>query len=401
MGQYKYVARTLDNKKVKGEVIADSVSEVASELKKQQLVLVSAKEKKAALPNTFFTLSSRIKRDDIVTFIRQLAVMVNAGIGVDDAVDTLRRQVKAPMLKSILTKLYDDLLKGSLLSEAIAKYPKVFPAFFKNMIYVGEMSGNLDYVLNKVADYYERDMKIKRKAKGAMIYPSFLFLLIVVVFIFLTVFIIPEFEGMLSDMGSELPDITKAIVIMSDFMQSYYLHIIIIFASIIIGLFLFFKTKKGTYVKHMLVLKIPLLNQINHMVITARFSRGLGVLINSGMLVMDAIEVNASLMDNKYFEHKFSYAIDEVKRGKKIARSIANINFFPQMFIEMLLVGESTGSLDVVLEKTADFYDDEVEKTIKAATGVLEPLLIIIAAAVVLVVILAIFLPMMSISGSI
>ena len=226
-------------------------------LKKQQLVLVSAKEKKAALPNTFFTLSSRIKRDDIVTFIRQLAVMVNAGIGVDDAVDTLRRQVKAPMLKSILTKVYDDLLKGSLLSEAIAKYPKVFPAFFKNMIYVGEMSGNLDYVLNKVADYYERDMKIKRKAKGAMIYPSFLFLLIVVVFIFLTVFIIPEFEGMLSDMGSELPDITKAIVIMSDFMQSYYLHIIIIFASIIIGLFLFFKTKKGTYVKHMLVLKNP------------------------------------------------------------------------------------------------------------------------------------------------
>lgn len=399
MGQYKYVARTLNNKKVKGVMVADTVRDLQSELKLKQLTLVKSKEISEKTVNTFFTLSSKIKKSDIVTFIRQLAVMVSAGIGVDEAIDTLRGQVTSKTFQKILTKVYDDLLKGTFLSDAFSKYPKIFPSFFKNMIYVGEISGNLDFVLNGVADYYERDMKIKAKTKGAMAYPMFLLGLIVVVFVFLTVFIVPEFDTMLSQLGGELPAITKFILAISEFMQKNYLKLIGGVLGTFAFIFLFFRTKKGKMVRDYLKVSIPLIKKISRAQITARFSRGLGVLIKSGMLVIDSIEATAKLMDNVYFQKRFQYAVDEVRRGKRIARSIDNINFFPPMLVEMVLVGEQTGSLEQVLEKTADFYDDELEKTISQVTSALEPMLIILAAGVVVVVILAIFLPMLSIVG--
>lgn len=397
LAQFKYKAKTFDNKTVRGVETADDLRDLQSVLKSQSLTLIRGRKLKESSTNPFFSLSRGIKKQDVVTFIRQLSVMVSAGISVDDAIDTLRAQVTTTAFKKVLTGVYEDLLKGNYLSDSFAKYPKIFPSFFKNMVYVGEVSGNLPYVLNKVADYYERDMRVKAKAKGAMTYPMFLLALILVVFVFLTVYIVPQFDEMFSELGGELPILTKIIVLISGFMQANYLKIIAAIVGTIIVLWVFFKTKPGRYVKDYLKLKIPLIKKINYSLITSRFARGLGVLISSGMLVIDAIETIGKLMDNVYFEKKFAYAVDEVKRGKRIARSVDNIKFFPKMLIEMILVGESTGSLDVVLEKTADYYDDLLEKTITQATASLEPILIIFAGGVVAVVILAIFLPMMSI----
>ncbi len=397
MPQYKYKAKTYDNKTVKGIETADDLRDLQSVLKSQALKLIKGKEIKEQLPNSFLSLSSRIKKQDIVTFIRQLSVMVAAGIGVDEAIGALRLQVTSKTFQKVLTNIYDDLLRGIYLSEAFAKHPKIFPAFFKNMVYVGETSGNLSYVLNKVADYYEKDMQVKSKAKGALIYPIFLSVLILVVFVFLTVYIVPLFEEMFDELGGDLPTITKVIVSISKFMQQNYLIIGGVIVGVVVALWLFFKTKPGKYVKDYLKLKIPLIKKINYSLITSRFARGLGVLISSGILVIEAIETISRLMDNVYFEKKFSYAVDEVKRGKRIARSIDNINFFPKMLTEMILVGESTGSLDEVLEKTADYYDDQLAQTITQVTASVEPILIILAGGVVAVVILAIFLPMMSI----
>ena len=206
---------------------------------------------------------------------------------------------------------------------------------------------------------------------------------------------------MLNNLGGNLPALTRIIVAVSDFFRENIVKIGIIIVSSLTVIFLFFLTKPGQMVKSFLKLHVPVLKSINNSLITARFARGLGVLISSGILVLDSMEIIGKLMENVYFEKKFSYAIDEVKRGKRIARSIDNIKFFPKMLIEMILVGENTGSLEIVLEKTADYYDDQLEKTIAKATASIEPVLILFAGFIIAVVILGVFLPMFSIMDSI
>lgn len=401
MPTYQYIARKIDGKTVKGHMYANNIRDLHSGLKMQNLKLIKGKVYKQKEPNVFLSVRSKVKRQEVITFIRQLSVMVSAGVRVVESIDILRKQVSSKAFQKVLISVYNDLLKGVFLSDAFAKHPKVFPAFFKNMVYIGEISGSLDYVLNNVADYYEHDLKIKQKAKNALTYPMILMLMVVAVFIFLTVYIIPQFEVMLSELGGELPQITVIVVGISRYMKSNFIQIIGSIVISIISVLIFFKTKPGRYVKDYLKLKLPLLKSINYSLITSRFSRGLGVLVGSGMSVMDSIESIGKLMDNKVFEKKFEYATAEVKRGKMIARSIDNMNFFPKMLSEMVLVGETTGSLTEVLQKTSSYYDDQLEKTIVKVTTALEPILIIFAGGVIAVVILSIFLPMMSIMDSI
>ncbi len=400
MTEYRYRARNLDNKRIKGKVKAEDVHDVRLQLKKEGLMLEKASKPRVKSGDPI-TIGGRITKQDVVTFIRQIAVMISAGIGANEAINTLRRQGTSVKFKKILDEVYDDLLKGVYLSDAFSKHPKVFPSFFKNMVYVGEISGNLDRVLNVVADYYERDLKIKRKTKSAMAYPTFLFVLVLTVLVFLMVYIIPTFDEMLSNLGGNLPKLTEIIVMVSDFFQENLMNMGIVVGALFGFFFLFFRTKHGKMMKSFLKLKLPILRKINNSLITARFARGLGVLISSGILVIDAIETIGHLMDNEYFEKKFSYAIDEVKRGKRIGRSIDNINFFPKMLIEMIMVGENTGSLENVLEKTAEYYDDQLEKTIAKATASIEPVLILFAGGIIAVVILGVFLPMFSIMETI
>jgi type IV pilus assembly protein PilC len=401
MPLYDYKAQHPDGTVVQSEMIALDERDLKMLLKKQGLFLVDSKEHKEKKPNTFFALSSKVKTNDVITFMRQLAVMIDAGVQIEDAINTLKNQESSPAFKTILMSVHNDLLEGIYLSEAFGKFPKVFPGFFKNMILIGELSGSLDIVLNKLADYYEKDRKIRGKAKSAMVYPTFLFVLIITVFIFLTVFIVPQFESMLNEVGGEMPFITVMILRISEFVTLYFPFILTGLILIVLLVLLFFRTKKGRYVKDALKLKLPLIKPISHYLITARFARGFGVLVASGMSIMDSIETIGRLMENKVFEKRFMYAIDEVKRGKRIAKSIKKLNFFPPMMTEMIGVGEKTGSLDEVLETTAVYYDEKLEQAIEKATAAMEPLLIIIAGGMVGTVILSIFLPIISIMGSI
>ncbi|MCF7932182.1 MAG: type II secretion system F family protein [Acholeplasmataceae bacterium] len=398
---FDYQASSLDGTITSDSMIALDERDLKMLLKRKGLYLVDCKEHKDKKPNTFFALSSKVSTNDVITFMRQLAVMINAGVQIEDSINTLKNQESAPAFKTILISVHNDILEGVYLSEAFGKFPKIFPAFFKNMILIGELSGSLDLVLNKLADYYERDRKIRGKAKSAMIYPTFLFLMIVTVFIFLTVFIVPQFESMLNEVGGEMPFITVMILNISDFVTLYFPFIITGIILFVVLLILFFRTKKGRYIKDGLKLKLPFLKPISHYLITARFARGFGVLVASGMSIMDSIETIGRLMENKVFEKRFVYAIDEVKRGKRIAKSIKKLNFFPPMMTEMIGVGEKTGSLDEVLETTAVYYDEKLEQAIEKATAAMEPLLIVIAGGMVGTVILSIFLPIISIMGSI
>lgn len=402
MPLYEYKAIEQDGNDVKGMLDAYDLDDLRSQLKQNQLFLKKAKVVEHKKPNMFFALSSKTSKTKIVLFIRQLSVMIDAGIAVEDAIKTLRNQEEDKALKNALVEVYDDILKGEFLSDALGKHPKIFPPFFKNMMYVGEISGNLPRVLNKLADYYERDLKIKSKAKNSMIYPMFLGIIIVLVFIFLLVFIVPKFEDMISEMGGEVPVITQIVMNMSYFFRNNYIFIII--ALLIVGSigYLFFnKTKKGIYLRDKIKLSFPIIGKVNYYLITARFSRGFAVLTASGITVLDAMETTGKLMENKYFEKKFEQAIDDVKKGKKITRAVASLKFFPQMLIEMLSVGEQTGRLDNVLEKTADYFDDRVEQSIARAVAALEPMIIIIAGFLVGFVILAVLLPLIAVLNTI
>jgi type IV pilus assembly protein PilC len=401
MALYKYVAQETDGTKVKGSIKANDERDLKIELKKLNLFLVSFTEVKEKQYNPFFSLRSTVSKSQITTFMRQLSVMIRAGVSIEDAIWTLKNQESSKTFAQILTNVHNDLMRGVFLSEAFAKYPKIFPAFFKNMIYIAEVSGSLDLVLNKLADYYERDRKTKAKAKSAMIYPFFLFMLIIVVFLFLTAFIIPQFQDLLNEVGADLPMITRIVVGISEFVTLYFPFILVTIIIILLIGFIFIQTKPGKYTKDLFKLNFPIIKSITYNLITARFARGFGVLVASGMSIMDSIETIGKLMENKVFEKRFHYAVEEVKRGKRIARSVGNLKFFPSMMTEMLAVGEKTGNLDSVLETTANYYDDKLEQAIERATAALEPILIIVAGGMVGVVILSIFLPIISIVGNI
>jgi type IV pilus assembly protein PilC len=401
MPLYQYTAQMVDGKVVSDKKIAVDERDLKSILRNDNLFLMEAEEVVEKKKSVFFSVRSSVSKSAVTTFMRQLSVMISSGVSVEDAISTLKFQETSAPFRNVLTNIHDDLLKGVFLSDAFAKYPKIFPAFFKNMIYIAELSGSLDMVLVKLADYYERDRKIKGKAKSAMVYPMFLLALIVVVFVFLMVFIIPQFEDMLGELGGEMPLITQIIIDASRFVTLNFPFILTGGLLLILFVFVFFKTKRGRLTKDYLKLKLPIIKNVTYYLITARFARGFGVLVASGMSIMDSIETIGKLMENKVFEKKFEYAVGEVKRGKRIARSIANLKFFPVMLTEMIAVGEKTGNLDNVLESTANFYDDKLEQSIEKATSALEPLLIIFAGGMVGIVILSIFLPIISLMGSI
>lgn len=398
---YSFKARTLDGKIIKGEIDAYDKNDLVIILRREGKILISAKKRAVKTPNMLFRVSSKPKRADVVLFIRQLSIMVSAGIAVEDAVDTINQQTSSSALKKILIEVEEELYKGALLSQALAKYPKVFPAYFRNMIYVGEVSGQLSAVLNKVADFYERDGKIRRKASTAVIYPIFLFCMILGIFIFLVTFIVPRFQANLMSMNADLPKITKIVLAISDFFKVWWPFVvggIIIFAGL---LWLWFKTKSGRYFKDYMKLNFPIIKRITYYTITTRFSKGLSVLVSSGLNVMESIDIIGKLMDNVIFETKFQYVIDEIKKGKRIHKSIEHISFFPKMLIEMINVGESTGSLDEVLDITSDYYDEVLEQTIQKGTQLLEPILIVFSGFLVGFVVLSILLPMISMIRSI
>lgn len=401
MPVYIYKAQNASGKNVSGFLTADNETDLRKILSNEDLYLKSFKVKKEKKKSSFFTFSSsRVKQVEVITFCRQFAVMINAGVSIVDSISTLKDQ-SSPALNKVLSDVHSKMLVGKLLSEAFGQYPKIFPNFFRNMVYIGELSGTLDTILMSLASYYEKDNKIKSKAKSAMVYPSFLGILIVAVLGVLTIYVIPMFEDMLNQMGGDMPPITQIVLDISRFIQGNLLSLIGGIIGGVILLILYFSTKSGRYVKDKIKLSIPLIKQLNIRLITARFARGFGILVSSGLTIVDSMDIMAPVLDNKVVERKFKLAVDEIRRGKRIAASLNLTNIFPRMLIEMIAVGESTGSLEDVLLKTADYFDDVVEQTIAKLTTMLEPLMIIIMAGLVGTVVVAILLPMVNLMGSI
>lgn len=403
MQKYKYTAVNLKNEKIKGTFIAQDERDLAEQLAKQSLYLTSATLYTGNTPSAFFTLGTgKVTLPELTNFCRQFAIMLNTHIPLLECIDIMKNQSFSGFFKKILDVIYDDVKSGMLLSEALEKHAKVFPDFFRSMVYVGEMSGRLDVVYNALAEYYERDAAMKRKVKSAMAYPLFLLGMTVAISIAMLVFIIPTFKDGLKDMDVPIEGITKVIYDMSDFVLEWWQPIVAIIMVIGILLFLFFGfTEKGKYAFDVMMLKMPLVKTVQINTLTARFARAFALLLSSGTDLTDAMDAAAVVLTNRYMKKHFLIATDYVRHGMSLTNAFESIGLFPTMLTKMVTVGEKTNSLDDVLTRSCNYFDTQLEASVASFSSKIQPIMICIMGLVVGTMFIAVYSPMLSIMTTI
>lgn len=397
MQKFKYTAINFDKMKFTGTFFAENEEALREELAKQRLYLVKAKAISDAPPSAFLTAGGGISIKELTVFCRQFAIMINAGVSVIDCLEVLKEQSYTSFFKKVLARVYEDVKSGLLLSEAMAKHKRVFPEYFRSMTYVGEVGGVLDKVMVSVADYYETDHKIRSKVKSALAYPMVLFCLTVVVLAVLTMYVIPTFKTSLAVMDVPMPGITLAMFNISEFFLAKWKEILIVIFVVVAFFALLGKTKRGRYFYDTLKVRIPFMKKIQVATVTSRFARGFGLLIESGMDIVDALDVMANLMGNKNIERRFRMAIEDVKQGVHLALALDKYKIFPQLLIQMIAVGENTGAMDEVLLKSCDHFDSEVHNALNSATTMIQPIILVIMGGAIGVVFISIYAPILSI----
>ncbi len=394
--KYKYTAIDVNSKKSTGVLLAANENELRKMLVESNLYLVNCKVVNDNAVS-FFSVQSRVKMREITTFANEFAIMITAGISIIEALDTLRNQSYSPLFKRILGVVHDDVRAGMLLSDAFARHKKTFPELFVSMTYVGEVSGSLDAILRELADYYEKDDKIKRKAKSAMVYPAVLLVITLGVLVLLVTVIIPTFNKTLSQFDIPMPWLTLAILAISDFVTTHWIILLIALGVLVLVLFIAFRFESVKYAWDTIKAKLPVVGKVTESLVSARFARGFGTLVASGEDVIKSLEIMSGILGNRYYQRKFLKAYIDIREGHSISEALHNHKVFPEILIQMIAVGEKTGSLDSVLRRTTGYFDDRVESSLTRMTSLLEPMMIIFMGIVVALIVLSVFLPMLSI----
>ncbi len=375
-----------------GEMSASSKDEVIAQLRRKNIsaTLVTEKAKKAGKMG----FGGGVKDKDIVVFTRQFATMIDAGLPLVQALEILSSQVESKTLSATLQQVKSDVESGATYADALRKHPRVFTELYVNMVAAGESGGILDTILNRLATYIERAMKLKKKVKGAMVYPVVVSSIAVGCIAVIMIFVVPTFSKMFATMGATLPLPTRLVVNTSHFIAGIggllTLGAIVAFVVAIVQIR---RTEKGTHAIDKLLLKLPIFGPLIKKVSVAKFTRTLGTLVSSGVPILDGLEITAKTSGNKVLE----YAIMEVRKGvmagKTLAEPITKAKVFPQMVTHMIAVGESTGALDSMLAKIADFYDDEVDASVNNLTAMMEPMLMVFLGGAVGFIVVAMYLP--------
>lgn len=401
MPYFQYKSITIDGIKKDGTKEASSYEDLKCILKDKGEYLLEANIAKEKRRSNFLTSTNRVSPRAVANFCRQFSILLDAGVSVADSLDVLRKQNFSTYFKNVISDIYDSVLKGMFISDAMRKYPKIFKSFVVNMVHIGELSGDLTKVLIKVADYLENDQKIKSKTKSAMVYPLFLLVVVTIVTVVLMVFVVPQFEKIILENGGKVPGITRVVLSISHFFTEYWFILIpAIIVVIMLLVFFFTRTQKGKYCRNFLAIHLPILKTVTIETITTRFTTAFSILIDSGMPVIDSMEALISILDNKFFESKFVYAIEDIRRGKRIAPSIEKCDIFPKMLIEMLDVGEESSRLSEVCDTVSKYYSAQLANSIQKLSSILEPVVIIIMGVLVGTIILAVFLPIMEMTNS-
>ena len=398
MQKFKYVAVNLQKQKIKGTFIAKDEKDLASELAKQSLYVISCSPYSDKTPSAFFTMGTgKVKLSELTTFCRQFSIMQNTHIPILDCLDLLKNQNFTPYFKKILQVIYDDVKGGMLLSEALNKHAKVFPDFFRSMVYVGEMSGKLDIVFTSLADYYEKDSALKKKIKGALAYPLMLLGLTVGILVLMFAMVVPTFRESLASLNVEPEGLTKAIYDISDFFNENGQMLLLGIMLFGITLFLILRTEKGKYALDYLKVKLPLIKTVNQNIVTARFARGFGLLLSSGMDINDAMDTVEIVLGNRYIRKRFHEAAENIRHGMSLTVAFDSYKLFPPMMIQMIEIGEKTASLDEVLTRSCNFFDGQVETKLNALVSKIQPTMLLIMGAIVGTLFVAVYSPMLNI----
>lgn len=395
MNKYKYTATDKNGKKIKGNFVAENETEMKEMLLKSGYYVTSVRQVSSQDLSQFFSLSGKVRVSELSQFCNQFSVMITAGISIVDAIEVSMTQSYSPTLKKALRKISEDLKQGLLLSEAMAKNPKVFPPFFSSMVYVGESSGCLDKVLINVAEYYELEEKTKKKITGALAYPLILVGMMLAILVVLFVFVIPQFMDSFAKMGTTMPPLTMAIFNVSLFFQQNWMYILAFSAVgiIIIWALHFLPSIKMFY--HRMAVTIPGLRRINMNTFTSRFCRSLGLLLSSGADSLDALISLKKTISNVYLAKQFDKVINDVKMGMSLSAALTAEMKLSPILIQMIVVGEKTGDLDAVLNRTAPYFDRQTENSLNLLTSLLQPALMIFLGVVVAVLFMAIYSPIL------
>ena len=395
MAIFAYKAKTKDGKLMKGKIESANKKEALNELRHMDLIVFEV-EAMNAIMNKDISLRKSLKSKDFIVFLRQFSSLMNAGILLVDALDLLAAQSTSLALKEALEELSEEVREGVPLSEAMAKKPKLFPELLIHMIHSAEVSGRLEEVLQQMADYYEKQHRIKQKISTAMTYPLVVGVLALFITAFLLVFIVPIFGDMFASMGSELPAITQFVLSMSGFLQRYWWLVFLGIGSLVAVVMQLGKKDQVAYVFDVLQLKVPILGTFIQKTLLARMTQTLSSLINSSVPILQAIEVTSKVVGNRVVEQVLLQAQKEVEQGESLAKPMIDHWFFPPLIIQMIQVGESSGELDEMLKKVSEIYDQEVQEASDKLQALIEPIMIIFLSGVVGVIVLSIVVPMFS-----
>ncbi len=373
-----------------GEIVASSKDEVIAQLRQKRITPTLITEKKVRAKR----FGGRVKDKDIVVFTRQFSTMIDAGLPLVQALEILSTQSENKYFGSILAQVKTDVEGGSTFADALKKHPRVFSELYANMVAAGEAGGILDTILNRLATYIEKAMKLKKKVKGAMVYPAVVTSVAVIVVAIIMIFVVPTFAKMFTQLGGTLPLPTKIVINISNFLAGAGGASIAVFLIIsVIAFTRIRRTEKGKHATDAIFLKLPVFGVLIRKVAVAKFTRTLGTLVASGVPILDGLEITAKTAGNKVIE----YAVRDVKKavseGKTLAEPLMKSGVFPPMVTHMIAVGESTGALDQMLSKIADFYDDEVDAAVSNLTAMMEPMLMVFLGTTVGFIIIAMYLP--------
>ncbi|MGD0674967.1 MAG: type II secretion system F family protein [Polyangiaceae bacterium] len=398
--EFAWEARARTGEVRKGSMEAESEDAVNQRLRAQQLQPTRVKKKGKALS---FQLGTGVGTKDLVTFTRLFATMIDAGLPIVQCLDILQSQTANKSFAIVLRDVKASVEQGATFSDSLRRHPKVFDHLYVNLVQAGEVGGILDTILNRLAAYIEKSMKLSRQVRGAMTYPSIVIMVFFAVLSILLIFVIPGFETMFKDFGAkdELPILTKMVMAVSRGFVSNIPFVILGLCAMVGGVVYTYRTPRGKKTIHRMLLRLPIIGDVLRKIAVARFTRTLGTLLASGVPILDALEIVAKTAGNVVIEEAIMYARLRISEGKNMAQPLMETAVFPSMVVQMVGVGEQTGALDAMLNKIADFYEDEVDVAVAALTSLIEPVLMVGIGGTVGVVLIAMYMPIFSIAGKI
>ncbi len=393
MPVYSFRGRNVrTNESISGERFSSSPQALAAVLRREQVAPISIREKKERKP--VFSFRKGVSQNEVAIFTRQFSVMLDAGLPLVQCLEAIGQQHSNPSFRAVLEQVRIDVESGSTLSDAMARHPKVFDTLYTNMIAAGETGGILDTILQRLAVFIEKIVKLKRALRSAMIYPSVILTVAVVVVGIILWKVVPVFRTLFEGFNVQLPLLTRMVIAMSEIIESYFLFLIVGAVLAAFGIRSYYRTENGKFTIDRNLLRIPVLGDVFRKIGVARFTRTLATLLSSGVAILEGLDITARTAGNAILEKTVLQIRKSIEEGKTIAEPMRQSKFFPPMVTQMVSVGETTGELDTMLIKIADYYEDEVDVVVASMLTILEPLMMVVLGVIVGGIVIAMYMPM-------